>query len=123
MFDWQCLRIRIWAMNSRNSLAFIIIVNTKKLDERKYSNVCSIFHLVDTCIFWWQKKVLFMFFFPVNVLQQENALYVIQAYAYSCILCLLNIVFIGAVDTELNHTEGEQDNKMELSYIEKVNKQ
>ena len=33
------------------------------------------------------------------------------------------IVFIGAVDTELNHTEGEQDNKMELSYIEKVNKQ
>ena len=26
MFDWQCLRIRIWAMNSRNSLAFIIIV-------------------------------------------------------------------------------------------------
>ena len=44
-------------------------------------------------------------------------------YAYLCILCLLNIVFIGAVDTELNHTEGEQDNKMELSYIEKVNKQ
>ena len=38
-------------------------------------------------------------------------------------LCLLDIVFIGAVDNELNHAEGEQDNKMELSYIEKVNKQ
>lgn len=47
----------------RNSLAFIIIVNTRKLDERKYSNICSIFQLVETCIFWWQKKALFMFFF------------------------------------------------------------
>ena len=68
------------------------------------------------------EKALFCFFCKVSS-AGKCFCYSICAYVYSCILCLLNIVCIGAVDTELNHTEGEQDDKMGLSYIEKVNKQ